>query len=334
MTAAATTLHDPADWSDLSKPEYSGRIIDGKILGPIGNADYMKQEVQRGHPDYVMSRSEMKNFAKGSPREWFDGLAEEQTDEKQWGTMMDLLCFDAEAFTRRFCTPPVNYTDKESKRKNAPIVDKPWNPRTDICKEWKAEQEAKGITVISHDELREVSHAKRQLLNDETVLNILSESKFQILVTAKYEDFHTGLTVPVKGCIDIEPPRDMFKRLGPSLGDLKTTLSIHPMFQDRDVAQWWSDAQGSLYLDLYAAAGDERVSFFHILQKNNGNYAVGRRFLSEECLRQGREKYHAAMKLYCQCLKDNYWPTHEEMDTPRAKLDGFLATEPILNKST
>lgn len=296
--------------------ETTNRLTNARIVGPSNGGDYVKSDVRRGDPAFVMSRSALKDFAL-CPSRWIRGYKEDDTASTEWGDMLDCLICTPEDFNNRFIVAPSTYPGAKGE-------EKPWSWNANYCKDWRDKQED-GVTVIKHDESAALLSAKAELLKDAKIRLLIECSEKQILIEAEYQDKETGIVVPLKGLVDLAPDKDNAE-FGNCLADLKTCNSAHPRAWAKQVNEYGYDMQGALYLDMWTAAtGEDRNTFRHALQESFPPYQTGRRILAQEFVEVGRLKYQSALKCYAQCLADNYWPDYE---TGRDCIDGWTITQP------
>lgn len=302
------------------------KLINAKVHGPATNADYMRRDFARGEYGYVMSRSELKNFA-ACPARWLHGYQEEGSAEQSWGDLVDCVALTPNDFPKRFALTPATYPAPESAKKGAPMVEKPWNWNATFCKEYKARLNGKTPVKDEGPEgYREAKIAAAALLADDSIRTLFEASSRQILVTADYEDADTGLFIPLKGLVDLAPNANDENPFIDCLADLKTCNTAHPEAWARQVHKFGYDMQAALYLDLWnAATGEKRNEFRHVLQENYPPYQIGRRLLSDEFLSLGRHRYQSALRLYCQCLATSHWPDYEH---GRNGIDGWTFADP------
>lgn len=297
-------------------------LTNAKIVGPATNGEYMRQDVKRGDPAMVMSRSELKQFVT-CPSRWLAGYKEGGSDEQSWGDLVDCIVLTPDDFEDRFIVAPATYPAK-GKKKDDPEIQKPWNWAANYCKEWR-ENQAEGITVIKHDDSLAVYEARKALLGDDSIRELLQASRFQVLITADYVDRETGIAVPLKGLVDIAPSK-LHPDFGKCLADLKTCNSAHPSSWAKQVNNFGYDTQAALYLDIWnAATGEKRNEFRHVLQENYAPWQVGKRILSKEFLDLGRQKYLSALHHYVQCLATGFWPDYE---FGQLMIGGWSITDP------
>lgn len=296
--------------------ETSNQLTDARIVGPVTHGDYMKQEVKRGDPDYVMSRSELKTFM-SCPEKWHNGFRSGATAETKWGTQLDCLVCSPEQFAVRYVRTPLTYPDKKTGEA------KDWNWNANFCKEWRKEQGE--VECLTPETLTELEAAAFALRKDAQIQELLSVSQKQVLIEADYEDKATGIIVKLKGAVDFAPDAN-HAGYGRCLADLKTCANASQRAWAGEVNSYGLDVQAGLYLDIWTAAtGEDRCEFRHVLQENFPPYQVGKRILSQEFLNIGRAKYQSALRLYCQCLATDTWPNYE---TGNMVIDGWSITEP------
>ncbi len=311
--------------TELPNPFQNGKLV----AVNYDQREYVKQSVQRGHPDYAMSRSDLMEFSK-CPSRWRRGYreAEEGTDATEWGSLIDCLLFDKDRWPERFAVTPETYpSEKEG--------DKPWNGNSKWCKNWMEEQGDR--VCLKRDEMDSAIAAVNRIREDNIIQEILRTSDFQVYCTAEYRDRDTGVVVPVKTLSDIVPKdhRDPMQKAYDSeppyvnsIIDFKTSRNANPMLWDREVNQKWYDAQGALNLDVYnASAGEERVDFYHIVQENYAPYETSFPILRAEFVQLGRDKYLKALRRYAECIKTGRWPGYDE-SYPLLKINGHPAIEP------
>ena len=303
-------------------------LTNGKIVATNYDSRlYVKQAdgIKRGHPGYVMSRSQLVEFAT-CPSRWVRGYGEndEGTDSTEWGSLVDCLLFEPSRFDERFAIEPISYeaVTEATKTKPSTTAVKPWNNNATACKEWKAQQGDR--IIIKRRDLIEAEVAIRRLKEDEIVSPIFSSSDFQVYVTAEYHDSKTGIVVPVKALIDLVPQSSGHCR---ALIDYKTARDASPSNWDRVVFDRGYHVQAALFLDAYNAATNEgRDTFRHIAQENFAPYEVSRPEIEPGFLSAGRAVYLEALKLYAECLSTGHW--HGYDDLSRTNVNGWSIVSP------
>ena len=310
-------------------------IINSKIIGSnISYEVYSRQEpdVSRGGQAFSMSRGELVNFYE-CPARWLAGYRDDdkETDATTWGSMVDCLLMSRNEFDLRYAVSAPTYfknemkcpscgsvTDSKSCRKckcdREPVTtEKPWDSKSTMCKEW---EESQGGKIIIKSELFEAAEkAVAAIRNNALVSELFDESDKQVLVCGLWQDEDTGLKIPLRGLLDIVPPKD-HALFGKWLADFKTARNGNPAQWADTVNRRGYDVQAALYMDLYTSATNEdRVDFVHVVQENVFPFHVVSppMALSAEFMQWGRGKYQRALRQYCQCLKTGVWPSFNQI---------------------
>lgn len=281
---------------------------------------YHRQTLKRGERKYVMSRSELMEFHH-CPHRWLEGVESDDTRATDWGTLIDCLLLQPDTFDSRYAVAPLTYPGKG---KGGTTVEKPWNRNATYCSEWEDMQVGK--TILKAKELAAAKKAVAVIRNDKQIWELLQCSERSVYATADYVDPTTGLFIPVKILIDLEP-NSHHPDFGNGLGDFKTSLSAHAGPWKRSVFDNHYHVQAAFYLDVYNAATDQqRDTYYHPVQENYPPFEPGRKILSHEFIELGRLKYRAALAHYARCLDTGNWPGYEE-ENPRC-WKGWSFTEP------
>lgn len=273
--------------------------------------------VKRGDPRFVMSRGELMSLI-ACPQKWIDQPADDDsTASTRYGSLVDTLALQPDQFDDLYCVAPETYTNDKGE-------EKPWNMNANFCKDWVAKRSDK--QMVKQKDLDAAEDAIKRLWADGKIRDFINCSKKQVMVSADYHDAETGLIVPVRVLTDLVPdPKHIL--YGKSMGDLKTSQDASNHKWPRTVSQFTYHVQGALNLDLHTAASPdiERIEFRHLIQESEPPYQTGRRILSSEFIEIGRSKYMAALKLYCQCLKHQFWP---DFETGPNVMNGWSLTQP------
>lgn len=298
--------------------------------------EYHKPNAKRGDPALVLTRSSLMEFA-ACPLDWLNSeptgtaLATGDEDEPQedagdkkdtkatrWGSLIDCILLDLPRLTERFAIRPKTYTNNKGEEKK-------WSANATVCKEWSEGQAGK--VEISHELYAESKVAMARFVKDPIAFEYIQASKKQVLCIADYVDPETGLVIPFKILIDLEPDAG-HKLFGRSLGDFKTARDLTPEKWSRDVFEYEYYVQAKLYLDLHnAATGQQRDEFKHVIQANKAPYGVARRWIDEGFMQLGYDAYTAALKRYARCLATGVWPGIDDEDDSQGIIkDGWRQT--------
>lgn len=296
----------------------------------------------RGNPERVMSRSDLREFAR-CPRKWILGTDRKETGAMRHGTLVDGLLLAPMRFQDRFIIRPDEYqttgmkcpvcgsvTDsaKCSKCKVAREevrVTKEWSAQSATCQAWLEVNKDRDIVTV--DAVHAARKAVERMNEDEVVGPFVRECQGEVQVCVDYTDRATGLIITLKALLDMVPRED-----GPfrqSLADLKTTTNASAPAWQRHVHDQGYHYQGAFYLDAYnAATGDERCDFRHVISESSAPYEPAAQVLSEEFLAMGRSEYRADLAFYCRCLAAKDFPGYPMMRRSKVWLAGWGLTEP------
>lgn len=305
--------------TDLRKPFTSARVV----ADNVDSEDYHRQTVKRGDPSFVMSRSELMNFAY-CPSGWIEGAQGESTKETEWGQMVDCLLLQPHLWNAKFAVHPETYL-AEPKKKGGEALQKKWTTKAVYCAEWEVNEEMKGKLVVSPADCKRAVDAVKAVESDIQSYTLIQCSRKSVLIVGEYHDRETDIKIPLKCLPDLVPIAE-HKQFGRSLADLKTASCAHPGAWPRHVNEFDYHVQAAMCLDMYiAATGEDRVDFRHVIVESKPPYNRGRRILSSEFIELGRMKYLSALKLYAGCLASGKWP---EFDDTASFFDGWGLTEP------
>lgn len=300
---------------------------DCRIVGTgITPAQYLKQEVERGHPEYVLSRSDLVEIAR-CPARWRAGyMPAKETDATERGSLWDCLLLDKGGFEKRYAIIPDTYPapahHAKVKKGEISVGDPlPWNANATWCDEWLTDHQQ--FETVKTPDLEEAKAAVAAVMATEELPRLLDASATQLMVVGRWTDAETNLAVPLRALLDVVPAAK--SPYGHTLIDYKTTVSAEMRAWTASVNKFNYHTQAALHLDLYVAAiGDGRTTFGHIVQESVPPFHVEKRILSEEFLNMGRAVYRDGLRTYCACLQSDVWPGYRAAIV----LDGWQVAEP------
>lgn len=280
----------------------------------------------KGHPRFVMSRSELLKFAE-CPRKWLKNPPVDATPAMEWGSLVDMLVLTPKWFDRDYAVAPSEYettgmrcpkcesvTDsgKCAKCKTERVevkVKEPWNWNSKTCQEWRSNQEQAGKTIVKQSLLTDARRAVIRLGEDQEIATILTASDRQVQVNVEWHDA-TGIRVPVKCMLDLVPRPE--STVGDTLWDFKTAESAEGRRWSRAVFAWQLHYQAALYSDaMNAASGLQYRRYGHVIQESSAPFEPTHRLLSEEFIAMGRIDYTSHLQHYCWCLSTGKWPGYD-----------------------
>lgn len=297
--------------------EWRNPLSNGRIAGenvPIERYLAQPDGVKRGDARFVMRSGELRDFM-SCPRRWIFRPVEgdaESTKAQTWGSLVDCLLTMPHELETRFTLTPATYPCEPSKKD--PRTEKPWSGNSTWCKDWLAQKEDEGFTVIKPHTLADARMAAARLRSDSQIASLIKDARFQVMVEAEYKDLATGIVVPVKTLIDIVPAIDGAH--GKSIANLKTCASAAHHVWNKAVFEHGYDMQAGLEMDTYlCASGEDRTDYLHPIQESAPPFEPGRRTMPDAgFLFIGRDRYLAALIRYCQCLKAGEWPGFDDPD--------------------
>jgi hypothetical protein len=266
------------------------------------------EDIRRGDPSFVMSQSALKTFA-SDPWSWVNGREVEETASMRYGSAVDVLYLTPSEFSDYYSLTPRTYPAPTKKDETAT---KPWTMQANYCKQWVADQKAAGKEVISTRDLMAAKAAVSVLEKHEVAAYLRSGCSSQTVCQWDWEDPVTGIVVPLKCMIDLEPPDADY------LADFKTTNDAS-LAGFRKTAAWLRyDLQGAFYLWGYRLCVRDVSQFAFIVSESKKPFPAAAYHLTPRDLaigahggrtRWGEVKgFFQILSLYCKCLDSGIWP--------------------------
>ena len=304
-------------------------IKNARIIGQdIDPEAYHRQDAERGTPDFALSPSSLKEFAR-CPARWIAGYNSPGSDAKSWGNILDTLALQPAKFASRYAVRPETYPApaghvKVKKGELAEGDTLPWNANAGVCQEW-AEANA-GREILSPAMMERADAALARLRADSTIAAMIDGSAKQVLVVGEWHDEPIGIVTPIRCLMDMVPA--IGGQFPKSLADLKTTRSAALVPFQRAVWQFGWHVQAAFDLDLYCAAtGEDRCQWVFVVQESFEPWQTAKRLLAEDYVNIGRRDYQQALTLYSQCRSRQKWPDYDSTDEARG-LGGFSLVSP------
>lgn len=241
----------------------------------------------------MISKSLLWDFDK-NPNRWLLSPEREVTESMKWGSLVDCLSLTPERFKDSYRVQPSTYQSPASAKKDAPMIEKPWNWNSNTCKAWRDDLPA-GIECISEYQMREAEKASKILCERSEFAEMMAGAQTQVGMRFDFRSHFPsgamchgidGFTAPAKGLIDIAP--DIQGKWGRYLVDLKTTGKLDDMDQvERSIYNFGYHAQAALYLDIWnALTGEGRKGFMFAFQLSSAPYEVAIVELSVDAILQ------------------------------------------------
>ena len=241
----------------------------------------------------AVSKSMITNFMP-DPSAWKASPPKTTTKAMQAGSLFDCLLTDPLSFGDRFAISPFD------------------SFRTKEAREWKAEAEADGVSVITDEDLATARDQISAVLAKPESRKIIESSRKQ--VAFRYDTKHGFAS---KGLIDLAPDGDY-------LADLKTCEpraleSIRSL--QKHIFQWGYHIQAGSYCDGWSiASGEEIHRFKFIFVSSSAPFRVAVIELPLAAIIFGADQYRAGVTKFAECINSDSWPSiwdgEIELDIP------------------
>ena len=181
---------------------------------------------------------------------------------------------------------------------------KKWTRAAKVCKEWEADQKAKGLMVLRADEWKDALGMAEAVAWHPLAHDLLVDGRPEVSLCA--HDNANGL--------DIKARIDFLPNSGSAIVDVKTTIDASERGFMRRAYDLGYHIQAALYLDLWNALmpTEPRTEFYFVAVENSRPYAVNVFKASAEFLAKGRDDYKSALTLYAACVKSDNWPAYSQ----------------------
>lgn len=172
------------------------------------------------------------------------------------GNALDALIESPVKFMQQFVTTPESYPCKPTAAD--PRTEKPWSMSANFCKDWVAQAQSTGKTVLSVDERDQVRGMFNGLQGHQDIPAILKNCSRQTCIIA----IHPTLGLRMKGLVDLFPNKESAMH-GTWLFDLKSTGmgADCPSFHKQIYDQCYH-IQAAVYLDLARFSGLTEIKSF------------------------------------------------------------------------
>lgn len=171
--------------------------------------------------------------------------------------------------------------------------------RTDAAKEWRAEQLAAGLTIITDAELVNIAGMARSLSAHPLVkAGILDGAVERSLI---WRDPETGMWCKSRP--------DAIPNTSGDVADLKTCVSVSTDSLRRSLGDYGYHQQGALVGEAFRhILGREMQTFTLVWVEKEAPWCVRVTTLTPEDLRRGSMQNAAALRQFASCVADGHWP--------------------------
>lgn len=277
--------------------------ITGKNYDP--RLYHSSERIKRGDPRYIMSYSALKQFGT-NPSRWVRGYKSPDSPAKDWGNLLDCIMLTPDKLGDKFAVKPDEYTDDKGNVK-------PWNGNANVCKAWKEDVEANGLTPISADMLAGANEAMRRMMDTPQISEYVSGSEKQIAVEGVWSDLETKTEFPIRCLIDLAPTFE--SPYANTLGDLKSSRCANPEIFVNQIFSLNYHIQAALYLALWnKATGDGRTGWNWVVSESFPPYEPCAIEASPDMITLGQQTMNRLMGEYAKCLKTQVWPGYKSQE--------------------
>jgi hypothetical protein len=171
--------------------------------------------------------------------------------------------------------------------------------RTDAAKEWRADQIAAGLTIITDNELANIAGMARSLSVHPLVkAGILDGAVERSLI---WRDPDTGMWCKSRP--------DAIPNTSGDVADLKTCVSVSTDALRRSLADYGYHQQGALVGEAFRQVlGREMQTFTLVWVEKEAPWCVRVTTITPEDLARGAMQNAAALRLFAECVASGEWP--------------------------
>lgn len=193
-------------------------------------------------------------------------------------------------------------------RRPEKLIGEKWHSNRTVCKEWVAQQKAKGLTILTTEQLVTITGMGKALEAEPIVQAGLLRGKAEQSMIA--QDAETGLWLKARP--DIVPN---------NLGDFVDLKCVHDVSDDAletAIGTYGYHRQGALICEVasilsgrplkFSGAGESGFTFTLVFIETERPHCVEIVTLKPSDLQRGQAENRAAMRLLKRCLDRNEWP--------------------------
>jgi hypothetical protein len=185
--------------------------------------------------------------------------------------------------------------------------------RTKDAQAWRDEQDARGVTVFSQDDVACVDSMVASLKIHPIASRILSKGKSQVPLIAGYES-PGGKVCDRKGLVDWVPDGTKL------LVDLKKTADASAFGFGRQAMDLCYHAQAAYYLSMWKALHDEERQWLWICVEDKAPFAVAVYSASPAMIEHGENLWRSWLNQFLECTDTDHWPGYNGDDIVQLEL--------------
>lgn len=233
----------------------------------------------------------------------------------QFGSLVDCLLLDPGEYADRYIEQPATYQKIEASGRGAnrveELVEKPWDLRSNTCREIKAQLEATGKTVVTADMKERAENCAVAAQEHPEAADAIKNGQKQVSIVWLHES-----GVLCKGRFDIL--HDGY------IWDLKTTQDASPEAFAATVAKFGYHVQGGIYTEAYEKIMGKKLDWRFIAVESTDDepwpeVAVYEMLWDDRSLIVGRMKFKRACERvarYSEEMLSGYSPYAEPISIP------------------
>lgn len=257
----------------------------------------MPMDTYQAADGFSKSRADILHRSPLDYRRTMDGeLKIEPTAAMERGTVYHSLVLEGRC---DFVVRPETYMCAESAKKDAAMIEKPWNGNATACREWLAEHESQ--IVLSRDIADEVNAGAKYICNHPHAAQILAKKQHVEVSLFARAKVHGK---PIKCRADmlwLEDGKVFF-------ADLKKTVDASTRGCQRTILQRRYHVQAGIHKLITELLGYEFGGFTFIFFEDGKAPKCNVRRLADQAIAKGQEEIEADIERFNQCKIGNNWP--------------------------
>lgn len=247
-----------------------------------------------------MSSSGLRTITTKSPAHYWcrspfnpDRVEDKDTEALTLGRAAHHLLLGEDDFSTLFIMRPDEYPDRKTGEM------KKWNGNATWCRDWLADQDSAGRTVLTPAQIAAIRGMARSLAAHPLIDNgILNGAIEQSIV---WRDKETGLWLKVRP--------DAIPNDSGDFADLKTTPSVRDDDLRRTIAEYGYHQQGALIAAGWMALTGSTVSSFNLVfVEKEPPHCVRVVTLRDDDLARGERLNRLALRTAADCFTKGHWP--------------------------
>jgi hypothetical protein len=231
-----------------------------------------------------ISCSMLKAFAV-NPYAWRWGPEFKQTAAMAMGSLFDAAVTDPQALADNY------------------VVSEFSDFRTKAAREWKAEMEESGLSIVSEDDLNHAIEGAKRCREHKVAGSLIEGAQFQVGVIGEVGD------IPAKCLIDILPEEE-------SLVDYKTIATgLDDESIRKAIGKYKYHWQGAFYRTLFNKVSTDKIAEdFKLIFQDVTTLEIRVVTLSEDAMALGTQSVKVALKEFARCAHKGIRSRYEETD--------------------